>query len=47
MYLDTVIVVSGKGLDSPLRLASDQTKIGELICFSTNMKVDKALKHYS
>jgi hypothetical protein len=31
MYLDAVLVVSGKGLDSQLKLASGQTKIGELL----------------
>jgi len=43
---DNVIVVSGKSLGKPLRLASGHTKIGELIGFSTKMAVAEGLKKH-
>jgi len=43
---DNVIVVSGKGLGKPLRLASGHTKIGEMIGFSTKIAVAEALKKH-
>ena len=43
---DNVIVVSGKALGKPLRLASGHTKIGELIGFSTKIAVAEALKKH-
>jgi adenosylcobinamide amidohydrolase len=43
---DNVIVVSGKGLGKPLRLASGHTKIGELLGFSTKIAVAEALKKH-
>jgi adenosylcobinamide amidohydrolase len=43
---DNMIVVSGAGRSTPLRLTSGHTKMGELIGFSTKTAIAEALKKH-